>query len=314
MSRVPATPVGHPLRECPACAGRRWSAPRPDGCRFRGVHYRRVLCERCGLGALDPVPASSLWPQMYANDYFDAYTVHHSACHGYVAGREIAQAAARTRLDRLAPFCSRGRLLDVGCAGGHFLGVAKARGFDAQGLEYNSAMAAFARVTYGVEVVQGDVLTAPLDGWFDCIHMEDVLEHLEDPLAALERLTGLLAPGGVLIVDGPLERQRSLYLGLLELNFMLRRVEDPEMAPWHLWQFSLEAQRRLVGRAGLVECHTWVYEEERPPLPSTGEWRADVRQNVAHRGKQLSVFLSRLPALRSLRLGERALAIYTRQT
>jgi SAM-dependent methyltransferase len=297
---------------CPACGTRRWSAPRPGGFRFHGIHYRRVRCEECGLFGLDPLPAPELWPVMYADAYFDAYSVHHCPTPGYAAGREVAWRVANERLQRLQVVRPQGRLLDVGCAGGHFLAAARDRGYDVRGIEFSPTMAAQARATYGLDVVEGDVMQTHVDGPFDVIHMEDVVEHLRDPLAVLRKLATLLKDDGIFVIDGPLERQFNLSLALLELNLRLRRVEDVEMAPAHIWQFTLGTQRRLVERAGLHEVRAWVYQAPIPVSPPGSSLAQEARRRVARSVGHLSAWLSAQRALSFLRHGDRALVIYRR--
>jgi 2-polyprenyl-3-methyl-5-hydroxy-6-metoxy-1,4-benzoquinol methylase len=266
------------------------------------------------MGGLDPMPNAALWPQMYCDGYFEGYSVHHSESKGYAAGREVAAEVASKRLDLLKPYCSGGRLLDLGCAGGHFLATARERGFEVMGVEYNPSMAAFARENYGLQVLQGDVMKLDIPGTFDVIHAEDVVEHLEDPLAVLNKMKALLRPGGLLIIDGPLERQPNPSLALLELNFKLRNVEDPEMSPAHIWQFTLSSQRGLLKRAGFRERKGWVYEEQTPPIPRTGSLGTDARRMIADAVKRLSVWMSRRPALQFLQMGDRALVVYAHES
>jgi SAM-dependent methyltransferase len=59
--------------------------------------------------------------------------------------------------------------------------------------------------TYAKEKLLGDLETFDYgDRRFDLIVCWDVLEHLKRPEAALDRLAGVVAPGGRLIVKGPL--------------------------------------------------------------------------------------------------------------
>lgn len=61
------------------------------------------------------------------------------------------------------------------------------------------------RNTYATEKLLGDLETFDYGARrFDLIVCWDVLEHLERPHAAIERLVGALQPGGRLIVKGPL--------------------------------------------------------------------------------------------------------------
>ncbi len=59
--------------------------------------------------------------------------------------------------------------------------------------------------TYAKEKLLGDLQTFDYgDRRYDLIVCWDVLEHLERPEAALDRLAGVVAPGGRVIVKGPL--------------------------------------------------------------------------------------------------------------
>lgn len=73
-------------------------------------------------------------------------------------------------------------------------------------VEHDAEMARFAAETLGLEVRQGslpDGLPADLGGPFDVITLIDVLEHIDDDVAAARAVRGLLRPGGLLIVSVP---------------------------------------------------------------------------------------------------------------
>ena len=83
-------------------------------------------------------------------------------------------------LDVLEPMRTPGnaRLLDVGCAHGWFLEAARARGYDALGLEPDAAIAALARGK-GLGVIDGYFPDAlPAGERYDVITFNDVYEHL----------------------------------------------------------------------------------------------------------------------------------------
>lgn len=261
---------------------------------------------------LDPIPGPELWPLMYTDAYFETYSVHHSSCRGYLAGKKVAERVSEMRLERIQDYCASGRLLDVGCAGGHFLAAARRRGYDVVGIEYSRTMAAYAKEAYGLDVLQGDFLELEVPGTFDIVHMEDVLEHLSDPFAVLKKIHHLVAPSGLLVVDGPLERQPNLSLALLEVNLRMRNIHNLEMAPAHIWQFTLGTQRRLVERAGFVESCAWVCQEAIQPLPPATSSLTNLRRHVAGVVNAVAVWVAKNRALSFLQHGDRALVIYQR--
>lgn len=112
----------------------------------------------------------------------------------------------RTDVVRHVPPATR-RLLDIGCGAGLTAQYAKdALGVEeAVGIEYVPAIAQQAAERLD-RVFCGDVETMELDfpaGYFDCILCADVLEHLRDPWALLQRLRPLLSPKGVLVASIP---------------------------------------------------------------------------------------------------------------
>lgn len=95
------------------------------------------------------------------------------------------------------------RLLDVGAGRGRFVASAAAAGYEAIGIE-PSARGVAGASELGVPVARCAVEQASFEaGSFEAVCLWHVLEHLDDPGAALERVAGWLAPGGVLVVGAP---------------------------------------------------------------------------------------------------------------
>jgi SAM-dependent methyltransferase len=108
---------------------------------------------------------------------------------------------------RLPP--GRRRILDAGCGAGSAVAAAKSRepGWHVTGIEWDPELAAAARRQCD-RVVEGDLLEAlpalAADGErFDAIVFADVLEHLEDPAAALGAARRLADPRARLLVSVP---------------------------------------------------------------------------------------------------------------
>lgn len=96
------------------------------------------------------------------------------------------------------------QILDVGCAGGAFLRAAKKVGLTATGVEPSKWLSQYAREEHGLDVRTGTLLTQPFTpASFDLITLWDVIEHLPDPAAELDRIYLLLKPDGVLVVNYP---------------------------------------------------------------------------------------------------------------
>ena len=113
------------------------------------------------------------------------------------------RATAARLLDLIAAQVGGGRLLDVGCGHGLLLDEARSRGYETVGLELSRSAARHAREALGLDVREAPVEDFADDEGFDVVVLADVLEHLDDPVAAVQRCAGLLRSGGVLCVVTP---------------------------------------------------------------------------------------------------------------
>lgn len=147
-------------------------------------------CPACGHMQLDPMPSELLLTVGYA-DAVSADYIEEEAGQRETARRALA------RIEAHRP--GRGALLDLGCWVGFLLAEARVRGWRATGLEPSAFASAYARDVLGLDVITGELLTTPLPARsFDVVTMGDVVEHLPEPRAALERVRELLVPGGLL--------------------------------------------------------------------------------------------------------------------
>jgi SAM-dependent methyltransferase len=106
-------------------------------------------------------------------------------------------------------------LLDVGCGSGAFASVVREKwGCRVVGVELNPAAAADARLVLD-HVFEADIINLSIEETFDVITVNDVLEHVEDPEALLEKLRDLVTPDGRLVVSIPNVGHWSIVADLL---------------------------------------------------------------------------------------------------
>ena len=110
---------------------------------------------------------------------------------GEEAGR---RATANRLLDLIGAHVPAGRLLDVGCGHGLLLDEARERGYETVGLELSREAAASRardarprRPRGPAGGVQRRHATATRRATFDVVVLADVLEHLDDPVDAIDR-------------------------------------------------------------------------------------------------------------------------------
>jgi SAM-dependent methyltransferase len=105
-------------------------------------------------------------------------------------------------LRALRRYMAAPRLLDVGAGNGYFVYLARTEfGMPADGLEVSGAEADYARETFGVELLRGDL--SIVTQRYDVITSFNVLEHVKEPAKLLEEMGARLAPGGYLVVTTP---------------------------------------------------------------------------------------------------------------
>lgn len=191
-----------------------------------------VRCGACGHMQVAEFPPDQTLDEAYAEVSEGAYL-----------DEEAGQRATAARaLERIEQHVARGRLCDLGCWVGFLPAVASERGWRAQGVEPSEFAARFARERMGVEVQQGSLFDADLPAAaFQAVVLGDVIEHLPDPGAALERISGLLAPGGV------------VYFALPDAGSRVARGLGPRwwsVLPTHVQYFTRHSMRTLLARHG----------------------------------------------------------------
>jgi 2-polyprenyl-3-methyl-5-hydroxy-6-metoxy-1,4-benzoquinol methylase len=132
------------------------------------------------------------------------------------------------RLKRIG--VSLGRLLDIGCAFGNFLCVAKKQGFDTYGIEID-------KNTINVAKKCGKIFAGTLENakynskFFDVVTMFDVIEHVPQPSDTLKEVKRIMKKGGMLVIQTPasdslyrkIKGENWDYYGLQHLNYFSKK-------------------------------------------------------------------------------------------
>lgn len=169
--------------------------------RFSGNEFDLATCSNCGLVYLPMRPSGEELDDYYPDEYEAYYLLDEKNTAEYWHLRRALNLQLKY-VDEQSK--SKGRLLDVGCATGNFLMVARENGWNVLGIEPVQKAAELARDFYGLEVITGTLESAELpSSSFDAITMWDVLEHLPSPKRAFLRSWELLKPGGNLVFSIP---------------------------------------------------------------------------------------------------------------
>ncbi len=191
-----------------------------------------VRCNDCGHMQLERFPAAA--------DLSEAYMEAESL--DYVEEEAGQRATTRTVLATIERHRSPGALLDLGCWVGFLLAEARERGWRTLGVEPSEFASAYARERLGLDVITADLLDAELpEHEFDAVFLGDVIEHLPAPGEALDRISGLIAPGG------------ALALALPDAGSRLARAMGARwwsVIPTHVHYFTRRSLTTLLERRG----------------------------------------------------------------
>lgn len=145
-----------------------------------------------------------------------------------------------------------GHLLDVGCGEGFVLAHGAEAGWSVRGIDFSDAGLRGQNPQLLHSLVTGD-LFACLDReiergkGYDVVWLQNVLEHVIDPVALLRQLRTLTRPGGRLVLTVPNDFSRlqhvALTSGRIDRSFWIA-------PPDHLSYFSADSLRRVTARTG----------------------------------------------------------------
>jgi SAM-dependent methyltransferase len=148
-----------------------------------------------------------------------------------------------------------GNIIELGCGGGGTLAWLKNSGMarHTTGIELCAEPASVARSQVD-QVIEGDLDCAMKqlnDGHYDLVLCLDVLEHLVDPWATVQRIYSLLRPGGSILISVPNVRHYSVLLPLLR-DGSWRYQEAGILDRSHLRFFSRDGATELLTQNGFV--------------------------------------------------------------
>lgn len=200
----------------------------------RGIpgEFDVVRCRGCGHAYVRPRPTRAAIGAWYPAGY---------SCHAEPPAPRVE--AWYYRAFRSLPLAPGARVLDVGCGGGRYLTLLRARGFDVEGTEVDAGLAERLRREHGLVVHAGELETLALpERAYDAVTLWWVLEHTHEPLRTLRSAWRLLRPGGLVVASV----QNFASLGRLVFGRYWHHLD----LPGHLQHFDPHTLRRALHAAG----------------------------------------------------------------
>lgn len=204
--------------------------------------YNLVCCTSCRFIFLNPRPTQEALLQLYE----DVYPVKANAPLEVVQPRwqllrKIWHWISGNYSDQVIRRVT-GRVLDIGCGYGKLLLPLKRKGAEVYGLEINPRCVEACREA-GLIVFAGTLEEACLpSGFFDCVILSQVIEHLPSPKRALREIHRILRQAGRVYLFCP--------NGDGYLKNVFGRYWHGWHIPFHLYVFTAETITRLAEETG----------------------------------------------------------------
>lgn len=207
--------------------------------------FQIVKCRKCSLVYLNPRPTQEEIRAYYPDWYH---------CRAWAGTVDLEKTEVwgtpwrEVMAKKAAPILRhkrKGKILDVGCGDGSLLKYMQELGWQTYGVEFHDVSARYAREVLGLNVFSGKLAEADYpEGTFDVITLFHVLEHLADPLKALEKIYALLAQHGVLLIEVP-------NFGGFEAQ-IFRSKWARVAAPLHLYHFTPRTLELVLKKSGFT--------------------------------------------------------------
>lgn len=226
-----------PLNECPLCYSGRLR-----------LHYiiekyrpgfKTDVCENCGFIFMNPGFNNKIIKKLYSKDYYRG-----NADYSYYDERDAERYSAyvwNKRIKKIRTYVKTGNFLDIGCAFGGLLKTASEY-FTPYGIELSEYSGNCAKSVFGSNIHIGDMNNHPFKpDFFSVITMIELIEHLNNPAAAIDECYNILRENGLLVIQ---------TANMDGMQAKLQKEKYAYFMPGHLSYFSKANLSGLLIKAG----------------------------------------------------------------
>lgn len=203
----------------------------------RFIKYLDILikCSKCNLVLYDQNKIKNI-KELYKQDYFNG-----SEYYSYQDDKNIIQLNFKKNLKIIRSFSKSGSLLEIGCAYGYFLELAK-KYYNVLGIDIAPEATKFARNNLKLKVRTNSYLNEIITNKLDIVCLWDTIEHLEFPEKFIKKIYQDLNNNGY------------LFLTTGDIDSLLARIQAGKWRmihpPTHLFYFSKDTITKLLEKHG----------------------------------------------------------------
>jgi SAM-dependent methyltransferase len=157
-------------------------------------------------------------------------------------------------------------VLDVGCAQGTLALMLAEKGHRVTAVDLRSEFLDYARSRYErgeVRFIQANVLADQLEGQFDFVFANQIIEHLVYPSQLVDSLRKLLRPGGRLVVTTPnhsyIKNSLPSYRELGDAS-QFEHLQNTADGDGHFYAYSAEELASVFANAGMRNIRVQHFE------------------------------------------------------
>lgn len=187
------------------------------------------------------------------------------------------------------------RFLDYGCgSSAEVVKFASQLRYQSFGVEVEKGTRQEAQLNSGCKIFSPKEVMAS-GHLFDIIFLGDVLEHLNDPLITLNQVYSLLAPEGLLVIQGPLEGAFTVSNLLLSIKANILSKSPSTFPPYHVSLATRDSVKKAMNINEFVVKELIISEPLWPaPRLGSGESLASLTSFIFSLAKVIDVALSKV--------------------
>jgi len=163
-------------------------------------------CQNCGLIFVNPQPSEKDLNKIYQKEYFKGNKQQKkSISYGDYLNQKSAHIKYfNQKIAQIKKIKKKGKILDIGCALGFFLEVAKKAGYKVCGTDISKFAVDYVKKNLKLDVRSGQLEKLKLkSNSFDIVTLFSMFEHIKDPKKLLEETRRILKPKGILLLTTP---------------------------------------------------------------------------------------------------------------